>query len=486
MNKRWLPSPRGRIRKNGPAVRHASAWNSTIKGCGLGTALLLCWVMTGCASLPRAVHTDKPVPAAKPIVFGAHGPLSRAQSEHVIQHLQQGADDSGLLRRHLAVEAALTNNPLVTGNKATLLINGPSAFAAIFNAIAHARHTVNIETYILNDDTIGKRLAKLLLKKRAEGVKVNLMYDGYGSMDTPAAYFDRLQAAGVQVVEYHPIDPLKGGSLANLNNRDHRKLIIVDGRIAFTGGINITSVYSASPERRLQEHDDRWKWRDTDIEIQGPVVADFQKIFISHWQSQNGPTINPPDYFPPLHDVGSQVVRALASRHDEPQPKIYATLLSAINSAQQSIHITAAYFVPNDAFIKALTAAARRGVHVVLILPAHTDKGFVRVAGRSYYSTLLKAGVKIYERQDAILHAKTIVIDGVWSTVGSTNLDWRSFRHNDEVNAVVLGQAFGHQMEAQFQKDRAKSKRITRWAWERRSLWERFEESFTRLGAWWF
>ena len=432
------------------------------------------------------MHTDTPVSSAQPIVFGANGPLSRAQSEQIIHHLQKGANESGLLRRHLAVEAALTDSPLVTGNKATLLINGPSAFGAIFNAIAHARHTVNIETYILNDDTIGKRLAKLLLKKRAEGVTVNLMYDGYGSMDTPAAYFDRLRAAGVRVVEYHPIDPLNGGSLANLNNRDHRKLIIVDGRTVFTGGINITSVYSASPERRLHEHDDRWKWRDTDIEIQGPVVADFQKLFISHWQSQNGPPLNQKDYFPPLHDVGSQVVRALASRHDEPQPKIYATLLSAINSAQKSIHITAAYFVPNDAFINALTAAAQRGVQVVLILPAHTDKGFVRVAGRSYYSTLLKAGVKIYERQDAILHAKTVVIDGVWSTVGSTNLDWRSFRHNDEVNAVVLGRAFGQQMETQFQQDLAKSKRITPWAWKRRSLWERFEESFTRLGAWWF
>jgi len=180
------------------------------------------------------------------------------------------------------------------------------------------------------------------------------------------------------------------------------------------------------------------------------------------------------------------VVRALGSRAGEPQPQIYATLLSAINSAQDSIEITNAYFAPNQAFVDALMAAARRGVQVELILPAHSDVPVVQAAGRAYYGELLRAGVKIYERRGVILHAKSVVIDGVWSTVGSSNLDWRSFLHNDEVNAVVLGRAFGRQMQAQFRRDLRHSKRITLWHWRRRSVWQRIKESFLRLWAWWF
>lgn len=459
---------------------------ATVHGRCLGlVAVLLASLLTGCASLPQRVH-EHAVEPAQPVVYGAHGPLSAAQSRRIIGDLQDASGPSALLRRHLAVQAALSPSPLVAGNKVKLLIDGPAAFGAILNAIDHARHTVNIETYIFNDDTLGRRLARLLLRKQREGVQVNVLYDAYGSMNTPAAFFDRLRAVGVRVVAFHPIDPLKGGSLDNLNNRDHRKLVIVDGRIAFTGGINVSSVYAAPATRRLREHSDARMWRDTDIEIQGPVVADFQKFFISHWRSQGGARLQRSDYLPPLHAMGSQVVRALASESDMPQPQIYATLLSAINSAQKSIHITTAYFVPNEAFIKALTAAARRGVEVVLILPAHSDKAVVQAAGRSYYSQLLDAGVKIYERKNVILHAKTVVIDGVWSTVGSANLDWRSFRHNDEVNAVVLGGVFGRQMEAQFHRDLRKSRQINRWQWRRRSLWRRVKEDFSRLGAWWF
>lgn len=447
----------------------------------------LATLLAGCSTLPKNVHKRPPWDTAnKPIVYGAHGPLSVAQSERVIKRLQRQSGATDLLRRHLAVEAAVSASPLVTGNKARLLINGPATFKAIFKAIAHAKHTINIETYIINDDSMGQRLADLLIRKRAEGVRVNLMYDAFGSRDTPAEYFDRLRDAGVCVVAFNPIDPLNGGSLETLNNRDHRKLVIVDGRIAFTGGINVSSVYSSSPARRLREHGDVRAWRDTDIEIRGPVVAEFQKFFLRHWSSQGGPPLQAKEYLPPLHAMGSQVVRALASWADAPQPQIYATLLSAINSAQKSIHITDAYFVPNDSFVDALTAAARRGVQVELILPAHSDVAIVQAAGRSYYSRLLKAGVKIYERQGAVLHAKTIVIDGVWSTVGSTNLDWRSFLHNDEVDAVVLGHAFGKQMEVQFQRDLRHSTRITLWQWRRRSLWQRFKEGFVRLWAWWF
>jgi len=444
-------------------------------------------LLAGCATLPANLNRRSPRNTPpRPIVYGAHGPLSVAQSERIIKRLQAQSGATDLLHRHLAVEEALSASPLVAGNKVTLLVDGPATFKAMFDAIANAEHTVNIETYIINDDALGKRLARLLIKKRAAGVTVNLMYDGFGSRDTPAGYFDRLRAAGVHVVEYHPINPLKGGSLATLNNRDHRKLVIVDGRVAFTGGINISAVYLPPQQRTPASKDSARLWRDTDVEIRGPVVSRFQKLFLTHWQNHGGPALPAQKYLPHLHRAGSQVVRALGSRAGEPQPQIYATLLSAINSAQDSIEITNAYFAPNQAFVDALMAAARRGVQVELILPAHSDVPVVQAAGRAYYGELLRAGVKIYERRGVILHAKSVVIDGVWSTVGSSNLDWRSFLHNDEVNAVVLGRAFGRQMQAQFRRDLRHSKRITLWHWRRRSVWQRIKESFLRLWAWWF
>jgi cardiolipin synthase len=215
------------------------------------------------------------------------------------------------------------------------------------------------------------------------------------------------------------------------------------------------------------------------------VVDEFQKLFVATWEKQKGETLDARSFFPRLDRQGDEVVRAIGSSPDEPYSLIYATLLSAISSAETSVNLTNAYFVPDPQLLAALTAAARRGVDVRIILPGSTDSWLVFHAGRSSYAELLRAGVKIYERRGALLHAKTALIDGVWSTVGSTNLDWRSFLHNDEINAVILGQGFGAQMQAMFDADLAASDLITLEKWNRRPLFDRAKEMSARLWQYW-
>jgi cardiolipin synthase len=219
--------------------------------------------------------------------------------------------------------------------------------------------------------------------------------------------------------------------------------------------------------------------------VEGPVVGEFQKLFIASWEKQKAEPLAPRNYFPVLGNKGKEVVRAIGSTPDDPYSLIYVTLISAINSAETSVLLTNAYFVPDPQLLKALKGAVRRGVDVRIILPSNTDFWLVFHAGRSYYTELLRGGVKIFERREALLHSKTALIDGVWSTIGSTNLDWRSFLHNDEVNAVILGQEFGAQMQAMFDKDQAASKPIMLEQWRHRSIGMRFKETIARIWKYW-
>jgi cardiolipin synthase len=357
----------------------------------------------------------------------------------------------------------------------------------MYAAIMAARDHINMETYILDDDEVGQRFAQALIAKRGQGVQVNLIRDSVGTLGTPPAFFQQLTDSGVKVLEFNPINPLLSRKEWALNQRDHRKLLIVDGRTAFLGGINISSVYSGGSfsHRSRQRPDGGAAWRDTDLQLQGPVVAELQKLFLATWESQKGAPLPGKNYFPPPEHAGPHVVRAIGSSPDEPYSLIYATLLSAIASAEVSVNITNAYFAPDPQLLDALEAAARRGVGVTLILPSQTDSWLVFHAGRNYYDRLLRAGVKIHERQGVILHSKTALIDGVWATVGSTNLDWRSFLHNYELNAVVLGPEFGKQVQTMFDKDLAASDAITLERWQRRSLDLRLKELFARVWEYW-
>ena len=447
----------------------------------------------GCSTMPMMV----PDMAQTRHVVRIEAPngklLSPEQSKALIDKLQGGGRASTVLERHLAVEEAIAGNPLTAGNAVELLEDGPATYAAMFAAIRAARDTVDMETYILEDDEIGRRFADALLDAQRRGVQVNLIHDGVGTLGTPREYWDRLKAGGVRVLEFNPVNPLTAKAGWDVNQRDHRKILVVDGSTAFLGGINISGVYSGSSRPGSASHgsgsrgDDKHKlpWRDTDVRVAGPVVNDLQKLFLDTWQRQKGDPLPPRQYLPKIGAQGPSVVRIIGSGPEDPYNLLYATFLSAINSAESEILITNSYFDPDPQLQQALIAAVQRGVDVKLIVPSTTDSSLVFHAGRSHYETLLEGGVKLYERQSALLHAKTALIDGVWATVGSTNLDWRSFLHNQEVNAVVLGTDFGARMRASFDRDLADSRAITLEEWRRRPLSDRMKEAFSRLWEYW-
>ncbi len=453
----------------------------------LAVALIALAGCAACASLPVIVPDLARRPAQAVPLQGAHGPLGTERSRAILARLAERGQPTDIFERHLALEEAISGSPLTTGNQVTLLQDGPATYQAMLAAIVAAREHIHLETYILEDDEVGRRFAQALIERQRAGVSVLLLRDSVGTMRTPPAFFERLAGAGVQVLEFNPVNPLQARGDWELNQRDHRKLLIIDGRIAFLGGINISSVYSGgsfSQRSRLRPGGGP-AWRDTDLRLEGPVVAELQKLFVAAWAAQNGPAAQTRDPFPPPVAAGRQVVRAIGSSPDEPYSLIYATLLSAIGSAETSVQLTNAYFAPDPQLLAALEAAAARGVVVRLILPGQTDSWLVFHAGRGYYERLLRAGVRIFERRGVVLHSKTALVDGVWATVGSTNLDWRSFLHNHELNAVVLGAEFGAQVQAMFDADLAGSDEITLARWRQRPLSWRAKEVFARLWEYW-
>jgi cardiolipin synthase len=263
--------------------------------------------------------------------------------------------------------------------------------------------------------------------------------------------------------------------------------MIIDGRIAILGGLNLSDVYSSSPgssSHHEHEHDtstvDLGSWRDTDIQMEGPAVAECQKLFLGHWSSQKGRPLSPRNYFPPLQPQGHAIVRMIGFTPGD-LSVIYVTLISAINNAETNVYITDAYFAPDTRMIDAMEAAARRGVDVRILVPGENTSSLVKAAGRSYYSELMNAGVKVYEWHGKMIHAKTATVDHVWSTVGSSNLDWWSLARNDEVTATILSDRFGKRMDHMFQDDLGNADDIDPEAWQSRSFFERVSEAFARM-----
>ena len=403
-----------------------------------------------------------------------------------------GSRNLDLLELHLRFEQTINiDRPLVPGNKLTLLLNGPATYAAMTAVIAAARDHIHLESYIFDGDEIGGKFADALLARQAAGVQVAVIYDSVGSMFTARAFFQRMAAGGIALLEFNPLNPLSGNrSSWTFNHRDHRKLLVVDGQIAFVGGVNISETYSSAPSGRHQRSKNAASpknagWRDTHLKIEGPVVAEFQKLFLDTWARQECPPLAQKNFFPTIPAQGNEIVRAIGSAAENPDSPIYLTLLAALYRAQQHIHMTIAYFSPDRHLLVALIAAARRGVDVKLILPSHSDFWAIFHLGRSYYARLLRGGVQIYEREGSVMHAKTVCVDGVWSTIGSSNIDLRSFLHNDEVNAVIVGRDLAAQMETAFDDDLKESHPILRSRWRRRSLLLRIKERIARLFAYW-
>ncbi|MFZ3128438.1 MAG: cardiolipin synthase [Rhodoferax sp.] len=452
--------------------------------CRMVGAACIGLLVSACSSLPDVNYLRAPLPeGTTPTVVNANGTLGRKAAHALLASRLKGSqEDASTLA---AVEELATRRPLIAGNKVTLLYDGPQTMASMMEAIRGAKDHINLETYIFDQDAVGMAFADLLIERQRAGVQVNVMYDSVGTIGTPQSFFSRMQEAGIALVAFNPVNPFKLVGPWVPNNRDHRKILVVDGRVAFTGGVNISSTYAnSSLFRSKARRDGKVGWRDTHIRIEGPAVAALQWVFLDAWAAQTTSDISSRTYFPPLQAEGNKLVRVLASAPDGDQ-EIYQAYLLAIGSAQTSVHITTAYFVPDVRILGALGAAARRGVDVKIILPGVLESGLVFYAGNSFYSQMLESGIRVFQLQVAVLHAKTAVIDGIWSTVGSTNIDTRSFLHNHEINVVVMDNEFGLAMERAFEEDLRLSTEVTPGQWAQRPLTDRLKEWTARRFAYW-
>jgi cardiolipin synthase A/B len=449
--------------------------------------------LSACAQIPT-VHErqlrQEASGAGRIRVYGTRGPLSARQARRVLARVNAQAPNADVFDRQLAIEQVISVSPLYAGNSVRVLQDGAQTFPAMFAAIEGAQHFLYLEYYTLQDVVSGgHKLSELLAAKSRAGVRVSVIYDAVGSLGTPATFYSNLRDAGVQIVQYNPINPLKGP--AALNERDHRKILIADDEVAIVGGVNLSTTYESAPalahalggNKQPPANAQHPVWHDVDLEIRGPAVPQLARLFAQHWREQKGPPLQPPTAYegPPQ---GKEVVRVIGSSPAKLATRYYVSVLTAIRSAQSSIWMTAAYFVPTPQELRALRAAARRGVDVRILLPSHSDVGAVLAVQRSYYPRLLAAGIKVYERSDGIVHSKSMVVDDVWSLVGSSNFDQRSILFNDEVDVVVLGKVtadqlrqtiltdirHGKQIDWQIVRQQGKLQRMKGWFWR---LWQR-------------
>jgi len=386
------------------------------------------------------------------------------------------------LQRHEATHEPVSECPVVSGNAVDLLESAQIAIDAIFDAIAGATAHLHLEYYIFDDVLIGGRsLVGLLIAALQRGVQVAIIYDGVGSLATPNAVIDRLSEAGAHMLEFRPLNPLRRHFAWHLNDRDHRKLMVADGAIAFLGGVNLNRVYENPASNGIAKDARHSYWHDCAIRLQGPVVAWAQRIFLDTWDSNGGTPLPKTGFFPPLPTAGGQKLRIAASKPLEKQQLYFEALQAAIGQARERILLTTGYFVPSRRHWQALADAAGRGVAVDLVLAAHADTSATLHAARALYGRLLEAGVRIHEVQDGYLHAKAATIDGVWTVIGSSNFDRRSYSFNNEVDAVLLGREIAEAVENLLRRWMTRAETVTLEHWRRRSAGERAQEYAARL-----
>jgi cardiolipin synthase len=357
---------------------------------------------------------------------------------------------------------------LVDGNRVDTLVNGDEIFPAMLEAIASARQTVTFETYIYWSGDIGQRFTEALSERARNGVKVHILVDWVGSQKMDEKMLDAMRRSGVEIEKYHP---LHWFTLDRLNNRTHRKLLVVDGRIGFTGGVGIADNWTGHAQD--PEH-----WRDTHYRLQGPAVAQMQAAFGDNWAKVRGKVLQGDAYFPDLRPAGPHFAQLFKSSAEGGAESTELMYLLSIAAAARSIDLSMAYFVPDEVALDILVAALRRGVRVRIIVPGPiTDAKPVRRASRALWGPLLQAGAEIYEYQPTMFHCKVLVVDGLWTSVGSTNFDSRSFRLNDEANLNVLDAAFARRQQRDFEADMKNSRRVTFEEWSSRpwteKAWER-------------
>jgi cardiolipin synthase len=362
---------------------------------------------------------------------------------------------------------ALTGTPMSEGNLVTILKNGVEIFPSMLSAIRAAKRTINLEFYIYWDGEIGRKFAETLVERARAGVQVKVILDSVGSAQMSQTLIDFLTRNGIDLEWYHP---LRWYTISRFNHRTHRKLLIVDGRIGFSGGVGIADDW-------LGDADARNHWRETAARVEGPVVTQMQSAFMDNWVKSRGELLTGLDYFPAIAPVGSHLTQVLKSSPTEGSSTVKLLYIISIVSAVKSIYISNAYFVPDPDTRRALEGAVRRGVDVRVIVPGElSDVPIVRHASRWHYEMLLRRGIRIFEYLPTMMHAKTMVVDGAWTTIGSSNFDDRSFRLNDEVNVNIYDDAIATQMETMFHADLARSEEVTLHKWFRRGWLDKVKE----------
>ena len=358
-----------------------------------------------------------------------------------------------------------TSSRVVDGNRIDVLLNGEQIFPAMLEAIGSARRTITFAQYFYGEGPIARDLARALAERCRAGIGVKVLLDAFGSRNIPTEHVERMQLAGCHVVFFRPL-----GRLLTANYRNHRRILVIDGRLGFTGGAGVGRKWMGSG--RVEDH-----WRDTDVRVEGPVVEHLQRAFADSWLETTGMVLDGPAYYPrPYETRGEVSAQVVTSAPAAGQFAIYTMFLLAISSAQRSVYITNPYFLPDSTLVDALIQAVSRGVRVAVLAPGPIDYNLVRHLSRANFGRLLQEGVEIYEYNPALLHAKTMIVDSVWATVGSANLDNRSFAINSELNLVVYGADFARRLERVFEDDLRYSRKVDYQHWTSRGLASRLLE----------
>jgi cardiolipin synthase len=396
----------------------------------------------------------------------ASSACARVQSHYALPDLAMGDPAFG------PTIEAYTTTRVAGGNTVDLLLNGDEIFPAILDAIRSARSTITYAQYFYEQGEMPEQIAAALAERCRAGIRAHILLDGFGAFQMPAEYRETMAKAGCEVVTFRPLSPLvllSPFGFGRENNRSHRRILVVDGRVGFTGGVGVSPKWLGNGRKKDY-------WRQTDVRIEGPAVASLQGAFVENWLEATGNVLGGGAYFSRPASRGSVTAQVVHSSPAEGSFSMYTMFLLAMSSARQSIYITNPYFLPDARMTRALTEAARRGVRVVLLLPGAIDNRIVRHASRAGFGELFGSGIEIYEYQAGLLHAKTMVIDSVWATIGSTNLDTRSFALNEEVNLVVYSHDVAVRLEKVFTDDLVYARRIDPQTWRERSPVDRVLE----------
>jgi len=388
--------------------------------------------------------------------------LGDKQIDRQLGHLY-GPQDPQFLR----TMGVLLGPSLVDGNAVRELLNGDEIFPAMLDAIRGAQRTITFETYIYWSGTVGAQFADALAERARAGVKVHVLLDWIGSEKLEDTFLQEMEQAGVQVRRYNKP---RWYSIGRLNNRTHRKLLVVDGAVGFTGGVGIADIWQGNAQD--PEH-----WRDTHFLVQGPAVGQMQAAFLDNWMQATGVVLHGSDYFPKLEPRGETYAQVFLSSPGGGAESMHLMYLLSITAATRSVRLSMSYFVPDEVAIETFVAAMKRGVEVQIITPGpHIDTEVVRKASRASWGRLLEAGAQIYEYQPTMFHCKVMIVDDVWVSVGSTNFDNRSFAVNDEANLNVYDAKFAQRQAEVFRHDLARSRRVTLEEWQNRPWREKLME----------